>query len=679
MRSLNLSSTHPRRGLLPAVVLALFLALAQRPGPAAALDGAPPGLPPHVLAVAGDHNCALSANGAVECWGSNSDGKANPQTGPYTQISAGDNHTCALTPAGAADCWGSNSDGQADPQAGPYTQVSAGGNHTCALTPAGAADCWGKNSDGQAGDQPGPYVQISTGYSHTCALTVSGAADCWGFNIDFRADDQPGPYTWISAGNGHTCALTPAGAADCWGSNSDYGEADDKPGPYTMVSVGVGHTCALTPTGAVDCWGYGLDGRSTDQPGPYTWVGAGYSHNCALTPTGAADCWGGDNDDGEATDQPGPYRPYEPNEPNDSSGTATFLQYEETVRNAYIGVAGDVDRYYFYAFAGEQFVVEIEAQSIGSDLDSLLTLYGSDGTTVLDENDDYSGHDSRLFVTIPADGYYGLRVRELNHPNEGGPRYFYNLRIYPHALYVSPTANGTVGGVETTAQDIVRYDENFDEWSMWFDGSDVGIAKALTAIARLPGGDWLLVFKANQTTPAGTFTPWDIARFTPSSMGDTTAGTFSWFFDGSDVGLTTAAEKIDALDVYPGTLLISTGGALVVPATPSGTLKAQDEDLVLFIPTTTGANTTGEWHGFFDGTIVPGLKAEDLAATHYDPATGDIYIGITGAFKVGGITGNGKDILRLTQAAVPGGNIVTKEVSGPAIGFNLLVGGFEMD
>ncbi len=679
MRSLNLSSTHPRRGLLPAVVLALFLVLAQRPGPAAALGETPPGLPPQVLAVAGDHNCALSANGAVECWGSSSDGKANPRTGPYTQVSAGDNHTCALTPAGAADCWGSNSDGQADPQAGPYTQVSAGGNHTCALTPAGAADCWGRNSDGQAGDQPGPYVQISTGYSHTCALTVSGAADCWGFNIDFRADDQPGPYTWISAGNGHTCALTPAGAADCWGSNSGYGEADDKPGPYTMVSVGVGHTCALTPAGAVDCWGYGLDGRSTDQPGPYTWVGAGYSHNCALTPTGAADCWGGDNDDGEATDQPGPYRPYEPNEPNDSAGFDAMLGYEETIRNNFIGVAGDVDYYYVSGFPGQRFIVEVEAAAIGSDLDSVLTLYDTDGTTVLAENDDANGLDSRLDFTFSTTGSYFLRVRDFNNPNEGGPGYYYNLNIHPFSLNASGTKPGTVGGVETTAQDIVRYDYNFNAWSMLLDGSDVGITKPLTAFARLPGGDWLLVFKANQPTPAGTFTPWDIARFTPASLGNTTAGTFSWYFDGSDVGLTSSGEKIDALDWSTGVLLLSTGGTASVTG-PGGTIKAQDEDMLQFAPTTTGANTAGEWATFFDGTAIPGMKGEDLAGAHYDSATGEIYVSIIGGFKIGGVSGSDKDILRLTpDGGAPGGYSVALGWHGPDTGFNLKLNGFEMD
>ena len=481
----------------------------------------------------------------------------------------------------------------------------------------------------------------------------------------------PVPPQVIDAGISHNCALAASGGADCWGT----GDIDNS-GPYIQVTVGELHTCALTPSGAADCWGGNNDGQATDQSGPYTQVSAGSAHTCALTPAGAVDCWGFD-DDGQATDQAGPYRPYEPNEPNDTYETAIVLNDEETVRNNYIGVAGDVDRYYFEAVAGQMFIVEIDAMSIDSDLDSLLTLYDTDGTTVLDENDNYNNLDSRLVITIPADGYYDLTVRDVNHPNEGGPRHFYTLRIAPFSLYVSPTGNGTVAGIATTAQDLLRYDFYAGEWSMWFDGSDVGITKALSAFARLPGGDWLLVFKANQTTPAGTFTPWDIARFTPSSMGATTAGTFSWYFDGSDVGLTTAAEKIDALDWSSAVLLISTGGALAVPL-PGSTLKAQDEDLIVFYPATTGPNTTGDWYGFFDGTAVPGMKGEDLSAVEWDHTTGVITGGITGSFKIGGVSGTGKDILGLTPAPVPGGYSAAKQ-SLSAIGFNLLIGGYDMD
>ena len=598
MLSVNRSATGPLRRLLPAVALALFLALALRPGPAAALGGAPP-VPPQVIDAGISHNCALAASGGADCWGTGD----IDNSGPYIQVTVGELHTCALTPSGAADCWGGNNDGQATDQSGPYTQVSAGGYHTCALTPGGAVDCWGYNLDGQATDQTGPYIEVSAGGSHTCALTPSGAADCWGYNDFDQADDQTGPFTQVSAGKLHTCALTPSGAADCWG----------------------------------------------------------------------------DNFYGQNADQPGPYRPYEPEEPDNtweqfrSAGVGTF-------RNNYIGVAGDVDYYAFYGNQGERFVIEVEASNLGSDLDPVLTLYDADGETELAENDDAGSLDSRINFTVPAEGAYFLRVREYNHTIEGGPGYFYNLVIRSPSLYVSATTSGTTGGVASTPQDILAYDTNTGQWSMLFDGSDVAVTKPLAAFARLPGGDWLLVFKANQTTPAGTFTPWDIARFTPTLIGDATAGSFSWYIDGSDAGLTTSAEKIDALDALPnGNLLISTAGALAVPNPGGGTLKAQDEDLAIFYPESLGATTTGEWGAFFNGTAVPGMGVEDLASVHVDPVSGDILAGITGAFTIGGVSGNGKDIIRLTPSGAPGGYSAALEWRGPTAGFNRLLSGFEMD
>lgn len=245
------------------------------------------------------------------------------------------------------------------------------------------------------------------------------------------------------------------------------------------------------------------------------------------------------------------------------------------------------------------------------------------------------------------------------------------------SLYVSPAKAGTVGGISVAPQDILYRDGVANTWAMHFDGSDVGLSKAITAFAHLPGGDLLLVFKANQPTPAGTFTAWDVARFTPSSLGNTTAGTFSWYLDGSDVGLSAGGEKIDALDVLPdGRVLISTTGALSVPV-GGGALKSQDEDLTAFTPAQLGETTTGAWALYFNGTAVPGLKSEDVAGVHVDAATGDIYVTIVGGFNVGGVSGNDKDVLKLHPT---GGGAYTPSLHwrGPGNGFNLKIGGVEM-
>jgi hypothetical protein len=161
-------------------------------------------------------------------------------------------------------------------------------------------------------------------------------------------------------------------------------------------------------------------------------------------------------------------------------------------------------------------------------------------------------------------------------------------------------------------------------------------------------------------------------------LGDTTAGTFQVYFDGSDVGLSTFGEKIDALGILDdGRILISTTGAAAVPGPGGTTLKAQDEDVLVFTPTTLGTTTAGSWAPYFDGTAVTGLGVEDINAFWEDPATGDIYITIVGSFNLGGIKGNGRDIVRLAPS---GGGYVPAELvwDGSAMGFPTNVDALEI-
>ncbi|MGE0528568.1 MAG: Ig-like domain-containing protein, partial [Bdellovibrionales bacterium] len=94
----------------------------------------------------------------------------------------------------------------------------------------------------------------------------------------------------------------------------------------------------------------------------------------------------------------------------------------------------------------------------------------------------------------------------------------------------------------------------------------------------------------------------DILRFTPTSLGNATAGTWSMYFDGSDVGLgDVAGENINALGILKdGTILISTSGNVNVPGGVSG----QNEDILAFHPSSLGDTTVGYWTTYFDGTDV---------------------------------------------------------------------------
>ena len=100
---------------------------------------------------------------------------------------------------------------------------------------------------------------------------------------------------------------------------------------------------------------------------------------------------------------------------------------------------------------------------------------------------------------------------------------------------------------------------------MFFDGSDVGVGNVdVDGFYLRPDGSFLLSFDAPVSlTGLGTVDDSDIVRFVPTSTGSTTAGTFEWYFDGSDVGLSTNDEDIDGIGfTADGKLVISTLGGL---------------------------------------------------------------------------------------------------------------------
>ncbi len=195
----------------------------------------------------------------------------------------------------------------------------------------------------------------------------------------------------------------------------------------------------------------------------------------------------------------------------------------------------------------------------------------------------------------------------------------------------------------------------------------------VNAFALLDDGSLLLAFKANQSIGGlGTVTPQDVVQFVPDSLGPTTAGQFAWLLDGSTVGLTTSGERIDALAIDPasGRLLLSTMGTARVSG-PDGTIRSHDEDILAY------DLANGDWSLFFDGTLVPGLKGEDINGLAVDSATGDLYVVILGGFNLGGVGGNGRDIVRFVPDE---GSYVPVEVvwDGSALGFPVNVDAISM-
>ena len=282
------------------------------PAPVQSLDSA-------IKSVAVEHSysCAVTLGSEAFCWGSNRSGQLGDGThidrllpvavsnlgANVDMLASGFDHNCALTNDGGVQCWGQNyngqlGDGTEDGHEVPgqvtglttgISSIAAADYHTCALSDGGGIKCWGQNASGQLGDGTttnrlvpvsvvgldSGVIAIAAGQSLTCALLESGSVKCWGRGqlVPFDIAGLGGAATAISVGFLHACAVV-NGVAKCWGGNW-YGQLGDGTGierqvPVDVVgldanvvsiSAGVESTCAVTESGTAWCWGSNLRGQ----------------------------------------------------------------------------------------------------------------------------------------------------------------------------------------------------------------------------------------------------------------------------------------------------------------------------------------------------------------------------------------------------------------------------------
>jgi hypothetical protein len=176
-----------------------------------------------------------------------------------------------------------------------------------------------------------------------------------------------------------------------------------------------------------------------------------------------------------------------------------------------------------------------------------------------------------------------------------------------HVIYLSFVAGGTQGTLVYGKEDILRYQPATNSWSIWFDGSDVGLSGVnVDAFAFLPDGSLLFSLDKPlaQLANVGPVADADILRFVATSTGQNTSGQFTMYLDGSDVGLATKSEDIDALAVLAdGRLLVSTLANVSVGSGATA-VKGRGHDLLALTLNQTGAESAGEWAMYFDGSDV---------------------------------------------------------------------------
>jgi hypothetical protein len=208
---------------------------------------------------AGDaHVCGLLPGGGIQCQGGemrfDDTGAPYPAWWTHTPVSSGMvavEEYCALSAAGAVSCWGTQYGSPV-----PVPQLSsgvasfdAGGWQLCAVTTSGNVRC---SSDGYV-PVPGisNAIAVSSGREHTCVLLAGGSVHCWGDNSKLQLGVPAPAYSEtpievplgfsavaVSAGVDHTCVTDASGGAWCWGANRN-GQRGDGSVPLPLIPVPV--------------------------------------------------------------------------------------------------------------------------------------------------------------------------------------------------------------------------------------------------------------------------------------------------------------------------------------------------------------------------------------------------------------------------------------------------------
>ena len=175
---------------------------------------------------------------------------------------------------------------------------------------------------------------------------------------------------------------------------------------------------------------------------------------------------------------------------NDTSPSPGILTLG-TGTNGKIETPGDVD-YFAFIVTNPGNIYTIETSNLGPGSDTLITLYDTNGTTQLAQNDD-CGSLASCINWIAITGTYYVRVKHYN------------------------SNNGTGSYTITVTDTMVVPTSITDDWSDTYDGSDGDAVGDLTPAKDLVSCDPIPVQKSGDINPVGD---WDYFKFTtdPSTI-----------------------------------------------------------------------------------------------------------------------------------------------------------------
>ena len=186
------------------------------------------------------------------------------------------------------------------------------------------------------------------------------------------------------------------------------------------------------------------------------------------------------------------------------------------------------------------------------------------------------------------------------------------------SLDVSPTL-GNLGRVDDS--DIVHFipfslgENTTGNFEWYFRGADVGLSKNgedIDAIDLTKDGQLILSTVGSFSVPGVSGYDEDLLVFTPTSLGYLTNGSWSLYFDGSDVGLgDSSSEDVNAvwIDTAINRIYLTTLGSFNV-----ANMSGDGSDIFICIPNSLGSTSscsfTSYWTGSsndFSGLVIDGL------------------------------------------------------------------------
>ncbi|MFQ6128788.1 MAG: hypothetical protein ACE5QW_07805, partial [Thermoplasmata archaeon] len=118
-------------------------------------------------------------------------------------------------------------------------------------------------------------------------------------------------------------------------------------------------------------------------------------------------------------------RAQDPYEPDDTPAQASPIPTDGTLQTHTFHVAGDVDWVIFPALSANYYVIETHNLILA---DTYIYLVDTDGTTVLDEDDDGGlGLASKIVFFPPRDDLFYVEITEFG--GDGGPGYSYDINV----------------------------------------------------------------------------------------------------------------------------------------------------------------------------------------------------------------------------------------------------------